>query len=706
MSRFFAPFLLLAFSSLLWSAPDAAAKAKDEGSKNVKASFFSEYETLKPGMSARVAVRLKIKKNWHLYWLNPGESGLPTRVVFTLPEGWRQGTLHYPAPLRVVEEGIVNFYYENEVWIWTEITAAPDAPTGKTARVLVKVDWLECNKECIPGNAEIRGAVAVGKKEKLNEAASKALDNAAKHTPVSSPFWKVRATRKGNGVALSLRSVDPRLPDGSEVRFFPRDGEQFAATNSVIVGGPGRIDILQPLAPRAEGAGPVVLRGVVTSSKGWGLSEPRLALDIETEIEGAGKGSTSPLWLVILWAIAGGLILNLMPCVFPVISIKILGFVRHSGGDKRLIRRQGVVYFIGVILSFLAVAGLLIALKAGGQALGWGFQLQSPLFILGMTALVFILGLNLLGVFEIGTSMASIGGELPYKGGLAGSFWSGVLAVVIASPCTAPFMGAALGYALAQPWYASLVVFLFLGVGMGAPYLVLSLNSRWLSRLPKPGAWMGTFKQAMAFPMFATALWLTWVFGTQTGVDGMLRILAALLLLAMGAWILGHWALPHRSRRSIWLARSFAAGLTALALYGGYTGAILEPRLGDAAVEPGGLRWEPWSPERVKALEAAGKPYFVDFTAAWCLTCQVNKKTSLRTRNVEKAFRDRGVTLLTADWTDHNPAIAKALSGLGRAGVPVYLWHDGKAGSQILPEILTEKIVLEALGTASARKGP
>ncbi|MBN8215240.1 MAG: thioredoxin family protein [Spirochaetes bacterium] len=704
MTRMTLPALLLSLALPAFGAPNPGAHGVDEGSKNVKASFLSEYEAVKPGMTTRVGVRLKIKKNWHIYWLNPGESGLPTRVVLTLPEGWRQGPLHYPAPLYANDEGIANFFYENEAVIWTEVTIPPEAPTGKIGRIGVKIDWLECDKECVPGDAEIRGAVAVGKREKTNEAATKALDGALHAVPVSSPFWKVRATRKGDGVALSLRSVDPRLPEGSLVRFFPLDGEVFAPSNRVLIGGPGRIDIFQPIASRSMGAEPTVLRGVVTSSKGWGLAETRIALSIETEIEGGGKAGATPIWLVILWALAGGVILNLMPCVFPVLSIKILGFVRQSGGDQRLIRRQGVVYFLGVILSFLAIAGLLIGLKAGGQALGWGFQLQSPLFILGMTSLVFILALNLLGVFEIGTRLASVGGELPYRGGMAGSFWSGVLAVVIASPCTAPFMGAALGYALAQPWYASLVVFLFLGIGMGAPYLILSWKSGWLAHLPKPGEWMGIFKQAMAFPMFATALWLAWVFGTQTGVDGMLRLLGALLLLALGAWIFGHWAQPHRGRRSIWLARILALALAALALYGGYTATRFKPAATARGAQAGELTWEAWSPERVKALEAAGKPYFVDFTAAWCLTCQVNKKTSLHTRAVEKAFRERGVTLLSADWTDHNPAIARALSSMGRAGVPVYLWNDGSGASatRILPELLTEGIVLEAIGAGKA----
>lgn len=694
-------FFMMVFFILLGSFAAAAGPGnltkKGETGSAVRVALLPEYETMHPGQTAKLAIRFRIRSGWHIYWHNPGDSGLPTKVVLTLPEGWRHGPLLFPAPKRVVEGGIVNYAYSDEVWVVCLVTAPEKAPS-KAVKVTAKMDWLECESACIPGSAEVKTYINVAKKEKLAEPYGKGFELGQKAMPVNgAPTWGATAGAKGRVVNLTLSGDGVKLTPGAKIDFFPLDGSIFTSAVTAKVSGGRRVEFQLPLADGAPV--PPVVRGVAVSDKGWGIKNGAEALSVETEL---GKPKAlGGFALMILWAFLGGMILNLMPCVFPVLSIKVLSFARQGGGNPKAVRQQGLVYVGGVVLSFLAVAGLLMALKAGGTALGWGFQLQSPLFVLAMTAMIFLVGLNLLGVFEIGTSLTGAGAELTYKPGLAGAFWSGVLAVVIASPCTAPFMGAALGYALSQPWYVALIIFLFLGFGMGLPYLVLSLNTGLLARLPKPGAWMNTFKQIMAFPMFATMLWLAWVFGRQTGVDGMLSLFGALLVLSLAAWVYGKWSLPHLKTGVKWMARLCALALLVLAAYLGYTGTKLKaPTQTPVAVNAGTLAWQNWSPERVKELEAAGKPYFVDFTAAWCLTCQVNKKTTLASKKVEGAFRAKGITLLRADWTDYNPQITKALAQLGRAGVPVYLYDNGTKGREpeVLPEILTEGLVLEALG--------
>lgn len=702
MKRLLPLLWLVVFLPHLAGAVGVAGPAKKgDGGSAVRATLIPEYETMRPGQTAKLAVRFRLKPGWHIYWSNPGDSGLPTRIALTLPEGWKQGPFQFPAPMREADAGIVNYAWQDEVWAVCDITAPEKAP-AKVVRLSAKLDWLECETSCIPGSAEVKASINVGKKEKVQDTFVKGFESALALMPVDgSPHWTGSARVKGRTVVLTLDGAEVKLPAGAAVDFFPLDGSLFTTAVASRIAGPRKVEFTLTLADGVTP--PAVVRGVAASDKGWGVRNGAKALAIEIET-GKSKGAAG-FGLMILWAFLGGMILNLMPCVFPVLSIKVLSFARQGGGQPSLVRAQGLVYVFGVVLSFLAVAGLLLALKAGGTALGWGFQLQSPVFVLAMTAMIFLVGLNLLGVFEIGASLTGAGADLTYRPGLAGAFWSGVLAVVIASPCTAPFMGAALGYALAQPWYVSLIIFFFLGLGMGLPYFVLSLNTSLLARLPKPGAWMNTFKQVMAFPMFATMIWLAWVFGNQTGVDGMLRLLAALLVLAMAAWVYGRWALPHLSSASRWSARIGAVALVLLGGWVGVSGAKLKvSKESPVAVAAGHLAWEAWSPEKVRDLEAAGKPYFIDFTAAWCLTCQVNKKTALASSKVEQAFQDRKVTLLRADWTDYNPQITKALAAFGRAGVPVYVYGSGLKGQEpvLLPEVLTEGMVLEALQTAKS----
>jgi thiol:disulfide interchange protein DsbD len=415
----------------------------------------------------------------------------------------------------------------------------------------------------------------------------------------------------------------------------------------------------------------------------------------------SGGGPSTALWWTLLSAFVGGLLLNLMPCVFPVLSVKILGFAKQGGDDEHTIRRHGLTFGAGVLVSFWVLAGILLALRAAGSEIGWGFQLQSPLFVALMTMLFFGIGLNLLGVFEVGSQLMNWGGRLERSASdtYSGSFMSGVLATVVATPCTAPFMGAALGVALTLSTAGSLLVFTALGAGMAAPYVALSMTPSLLQRLPKPGAWMETLKQVLAFPMFAAAVWLLWVFGQQTGPSGMALLLLGLLLLGLTGWTLGRWSALQVSTRTRVITRTVAVLSLIGALVVTVLGAQSAPVANAArATTTQDAEWQSFSPETVEQLRAEGRPVFIDFTAAWCLTCQVNKRTALSSEAVQQAAREKNVALVRADWTNRDPAITRALESHGRSGVPVYVLYKGDGSEpELLPEILTEQIVLDAL---------
>ncbi len=398
--------------------------------------------------------------------------------------------------------------------------------------------------------------------------------------------------------------------------------------------------------------------------------------------------------MALLFAFIGGLLLNLMPCVFPILSIKILGIVEHGRADNTHIRRHGLAFAAGVVAAFWALAVALLIIRAGGTQLGWGFQLQSPFFVAFLAGLFFLIGLNLMGVFEVGTALTRLGGHLDEPGGYAGSVMSGVLATIVATPCIAPFMGAALGFALAQPAVTTLLVFGFLGLGMALPYIVFSMAPGLVRQLPAPGAWMATLRQVLAFPLFAAAVWLVWVFGRQTGVDGVAYLVTALLLLGFGAWIVGRWNRLTVSRRTYFATRSFAIAAVAAAV--AFT--IEGTRGPQVSTDSDGV-WERWSAAAVASHRIAGRPVFVDFTADWCLTCKVNERLVLATDEIESAFLERDIALLEADWTRSDPAITEALGSFGVGGVPLYVLYpaDPASAPRVLPVILTKSIVLSAL---------
>ena len=624
-----------------------------------------------PGDAVEVALRITADPGWHVYWRNPGDSGLPVRVRWTLPPGAAAGPLRFPAPARLDAAGLTSYAHSGTTDFLTEIRA-PAGASG-TLEVGAVASYLVCADVCLPAEATLSASIPVAPATRRTDA----LDASLEALPTAADGWAASATARDSAVVLRL--VPPAGWTGTALQFFPDEAGVIvhSAPQTAVPDGDALV-----LRLVSDGEAPARLAGVVTA-------DGARAVEISVPVEAQRGG----LWAALGLAFLGGLLLNLMPCVFPVLSLKLLSF---AGGAAPAARRaSGVAYGVGVVASFWALAGALLALRAGGQGLGWGFQLQSPGVIASLAVLMAVLGLNLLGVFEVGGRLAALGGGLDRGTGARGAFGSGVLATVVATPCTAPFMGAALGFALGQPAALALAVFTALGVGMALPLVALAFSPRLAALLPRPGAWMETLRQALAFPLFATVVWLVWVFGRQTGTDGAAALLLALLLVAFAAWMLGRWTAGRSGARALLFARTFAA----LALVAAAAFAALGSRLAPPeAATDGADAWQPYDAARVEALVASGAPVFIDATAAWCLSCQVNERTSLNTAAVEAAFRARGVARVKADWTNRDPAITDLLARFGRSGVPMYAFYPGGGRDAVLlPEVLTPGIVLDAL---------
>lgn len=676
--------------------------------EHVEAELVSARAGAQPGQPVTVGLKLRMADHWHTYWKNPGDSGLPTRIQWVLPEGWTAGEIQWPYPKNLPVGPLMNYGYEDEVVLLTELTPSASAKPG-TYTLKAKAEWLVCKDVCIPEKGELDLAMPVAAGEAAPNPRFQAhIERARNMLPVAATGWKFDAALQGG--KLMVRMVPP--PGGSvpaRFAFFP-DREQLiepAAPQKVTRDGNGvRIEMKLADPP------PAALRavsGVAVSEEGWpGMARKAIAVNalVAPSLGAALAGSSvsSPgapaaegggVFAALAFALIGGILLNLMPCVFPVLGIKVMGFVEHAHGDARAMRVQGSLFAAGVVLSFLVLAAVMLALRAGGAQLGWGFQLQSPVVVTLLAALFFVLALNLSGVFEWGAFAQSMTSNVSVRGRYADAFLAGVLAAVVATPCTAPFMGAAVGFTLTQSAPAALAVFAMLGVGMALPVLLLALYPGLLKRLPRPGAWMETFKQVLAFPLYATAAWLTWVLGAQAGNDAVLALLAGLVLIAMAAWMYGRWEhSPGMWRAAV--AGILAAAGVAVAWPG--PASAPAPASSPAAARAGELPWQEWSPEKVAALTAEGRTVFVDFTAAWCVTCQVNKRLALHNSAVVREFAARGVVALRADWTRMDPRITETLAALGRNAVPVYaLYLPGEASPRLLPEVLTPSLVLAEL---------
>jgi thiol:disulfide interchange protein len=746
---------LLALASLALSgvaqaqlpaAPPANYASGPVNTGHLQAELVAQTTGVAPGGVAYVAIRQSINKGWHTYWRNPGDSGEATSAKWTLPAGWSVGDTVWPAPERLPLGPLMNYGYLGEVLLPIAVNVPASAKAGSTALLQADVTFLVCADICIPEEAKLQLSVPVvggnpAPDPKWGAAITKTLADAPKASGLEAA---VAWTGAGDDRILKLAIAGDPLKgaDLSHAYFFPYDNKSLdhAAHQNVERGPSGLTFSLKPSSSEATAKDTPALMGVLSlGAQAWevtaapgpllaaaaGQGEVITAKPVDTLAAGppagspsAGAGATDVpaqgagigLPLAILSAFIGGLILNLMPCVFPVLSMKAASLASHAH-DPGETRRQGLAFLAGVLATFLLLAGLLLAAKAGGAAIGWGFQLQSPIVVGALALIMLLVALNLSGVFEANLPGQNTGGALASKSGMVGAFFTGALAVVVAAPCTAPFMATALGFALTQSAPGALLVFLGLGLGFAAPFVAIAFIPGLLRRLPKPGAWMDTLRHVLAFPMYGTAAWLLWVFTLQAGSGALASLLAASVLAGLFAWLIGT---TQRVGKPLvpGVFAVIAAGLAVACLVFGARqtapAAAAEPSTTASAAPaaPGAeAPSQPYTPQRLAELRAQGKPVFVNFTAAWCVTCQVNEKLALGAGSVAKAIADTGTTYLIADWTNHDSAIAKMLADHGRAGVPLYLVYGAGGGDPVvLPQLLTPGAVVAALQAAAKPK--
>lgn len=712
---------------------------------------------IEPGRTFWVGVKLTHQPQWHTYWENPGDTGLATSLVWDIPPDMSAGDIVWPAPKPIpVAGGMVNYGYEGTVLLPVELTVAPEF-SAEQIDVKVRADWLACRVECIPESADLTlrlpARQSTVSEPGLFETTFATLPQLWEGAQAEAWVRSDDQVQTGGVLVWEVTGLPPSM-QGKALNLFLRQPGISVNTGPITGGWDGAVwRSVYALAPQRENT-PQALDALVTLAKPEQSGPLEISADgtqavwLSASVHGdwpstlvnnapvpeiwlapaggqnmpaAHSGGTGKSWLVaLLLAFAGGLLLNLMPCVFPVLSIKALSFAQSGGHTRTLRIMTALAYTFGVLFAMLSLAGLLLVLRAGGMGLGWGFQLQSPVFVTLLAVLFLLIALNLIGVFQVGTMLPGAIGAVRGRTPALDAFFSGIISVLIASPCSAPFMGAALGVAVLLPAWQAMLVFAALALGLALPLALLTCVPTLAGWLPRPGQWMETFRRFMAFPMLATVLWLVWVIGLQTGADGAAALLAILLALAFWVWILG-WAQQKRAvgtvrgRQKVWVN---VAILLALMLLLGVVWWV-RPALHEEPVFPSTAagqaadagtdeqasagEWQPWSPHRVDELLAQGKPVFIDFTAAWCVTCQVNKRTTLHQPEVLEAFATHGVTPLVADWTRRDPMVAEALQSYARSGLPTYVLLSPGREPQLLPELLTPSTVIEALQSLPAR---
>jgi thiol:disulfide interchange protein DsbD len=717
LSRLLLPLLVLGFAALL----PAVARAQ------VKASLVAAETAIVPGKPVQVALRLVHQPHWHTYWINPG-TGLVTEIKWSLPPGWTASAIQWPAPYVIKDKtgAITGNGFENDTFLPVTLTPPADLAPGTKVTLKASAEWLMCEDVCMPGNADVALTLPVAATAAPDAALGSRLSAVVAGLPRADAAWKVSATRDAKAITLKVAPVGPtagKTAAPADLRFFADDNlVAYELPQTITPDGAGGYVLTLSISPDAP-KDATKLAGVLTNEKGWladgslrglRIDLPFAAAPTVSAAAPAASGSqpsalsstssvpapAAPVSLIstLFLALVGGLILNLMPCVFPVLGIKILGFVNQAGQDKKKVILHGLVFALGVLLSFWSLAAVLAVLRAGGDQLGWGFQLQSPLFVYGLAAVMLIFAMNMSGVFEFGLSATGVGSDLQSKSGFAGSFFTGVLATVVATPCSAPFLAPALGAALTLSTIESFAVFTAIAVGLAGPYLLLSIFPAAVKILPRPGAWMETFKQFMAFPLYATVAYLAWVLAGQTTENGSLMALFGLVLIALGVWFYGRYNQPGTKPGKVRFGT--VTGALVLAL-GVWTGWPENTEAKTAAAQAAGapeVVWEKWSPAAVEKLRAEGRMIYVDFTARWCATCQTNKKIVFASDTVLREFAAKKIVTLRADWTNKDPAITAELAKYQRSAVPFnVLWKPGKPEPLLLPELLTPGIVLDTI---------
>lgn len=674
-----------------------------QGKQLVKAELLADTSAVVPGKPFTVGLLLRMAPGWHTYWKFSGDAGLPTELKWKLPPGWKISEIQWPIPLKTIDPGDIETYgYENEVLLMQEITPPPKIDSSPT-KLSADASWLVCEKICIPGSATLPldlpvAATSQPANTELFARYRRLLPQNWPGTNVATADWN----RTGSDLRLKVRSAT--LANYQAVDFFPLPDEGTVVGHLAIESrNNNEVSFRIPIESSAKNLSTIA--GLIVFSQQPNGAD-RAAWQISPPSVGAAVGPPPPrgIFTFLLFGFLGGLILNLMPCVLPVISLKIFGFIQQAGQSRQKIFRSGIAFTIGIFAWFLALALLLIALKGGGRDVTWGgFQFTNAYFVLALSVIVLVFALNLFGVFEISLPQSMTRGLLSTtdRKDLLGSFFQGVFATVLATPCTAPFLGTALGFAFAQSPAIILAMFVAIAAGMSAPYFLLTAQPAWLRFVPRPGPWMLHVKQFMGFLLLATLLFLLYVLGAQRGLEGAIWASCFLLVISVACWMKGAFILPTASlaKRSIVLVLVLVL-LVASGVY--FIGDKFQStRLASAA---SGLRgdWQPFTPERLQAELDQGHTVFMDFTAAWCLTCKFNEASVLESAEVRDAFARRGIVKMKADWTNGDPAITKLLRQFGRPGVPLYVLYPGKGADPIVfPELLTKSIVLEKLETVA-----
>jgi len=680
----------LALGSVWATAATAAASGLVER-PHIQVELVSLTDSVQPGTEARVGLRLVPEAGWHTYWKNPGDSGLATTLEWRLPEGVSATGIDWPYPDAIPFAHLINYGYNGEHLLPVTVTVPAAMAPGETLRLAARADWLVCEEICIPGDAELILELPVSKPAPAVDEAVAGLFAWADQRRPQPVDWPARfSTDSGQ---LSVQVENATLTDATGWAFFSEDNNLVDhSTAPVLSAADGQLLVSQPLSPFVSHY-PDALTFVLVdkpAGKAYRLDATAGAL-VSTGGELMQTADQLPLsWLTALaLALLGGLLLNLMPCVFPVLSIKALGLVQGGGKDQR---GHGLAYTAGVVVSFAVLAAVLLALRAAGDAIGWGFQLQSPWIVGGLIYVLFALGLSLSGLFEFGGSLMNTGQGMTERGGVGGSFFTGVLACVVASPCTAPFMGAALGAAVLMPWPMAISVFVALGLGLALPILLFSFVPALAGLLPRPGSWMVTFKQLMAFPLYLAVVWLLWVLARQTDANGLAAVMVGLVALAFSLWLVGKATAGGKKStlRGLAVSLGLVVALAALAA---------AARIDSEPATSATAWWEDYSPSRLAELQADPDiAVFVNMTADWCLTCKVNESVALNKPSVRAAMEAQKVVYLKGDWTRRDAAITDYLAQFGRNGVPLYVAYPRNTGEpRVLPQVLTPGLVVEVI---------
>ncbi|MEP3889039.1 MAG: thioredoxin family protein [Hellea sp.] len=681
--------LILTLLTWLLAMPAFASQSIPVDTGKVTASIVSSHDSVAPGQEFYIALRTELDDHWHTYWRNPGDSGEPVQIDWTLPEGVTAGAIHWPLPRPIPTGPIVNYGFEGTPLFPVKFTVSKDVEPGSVITVISDFYYLVCKDVCIPEQGKVSLPIAVG--ESIEDIGWRTEIDAA--LAASPKRGSVQGAITKTGARLDMSFTN--LPEGnfSKAYFFPYEqGILGHSDPQIVTRGSDGLRLTTSPDYIWDDPTPKTFDGVLTYEEGGALKGVEVALAVGPALDIGAVAAPKAviggvtLWTAIFGAFIGGLILNLMPCVFPVISIKALSIAKSAHGERAKVKREAWLYTAGVVATFMLLALIIIALKAGGSEIGWGFQLQSPKIVAALSVLLFVVGLNLLGVFEFGSSLQNTGSDLTQKSGAAGSFFTGALAVIVATPCTAPLMGPAVGYAFTAPVILTLLVFLALAIGFALPFLLIAYVPKLLSRLPKPGPWMVRFKEILAFPMFAAAITGIWILTQQAGANGAFIALCAMLAFGFAIWLFKRKGALGKALGALSILAAIALPLTVTA--------------SDASivVTSGKTNAEAWSSARVAELQAEGRPIFVDFTAAWCVTCKANEIAVLNKSKTQKLFKDTNTAFLVADWTNKDDVIAAELAKYGRAGVPLYLVYNNKSVSPaILPQVLSHDVIRDAI---------